>query len=228
MQEVNQLNEAADRMKSGLRSFIKYVPDDLVRQLLASGREAALGGGSIRRLTIFISDIENFTSYSELVPPDELVHELAEYLEIVTGELRKNAGTIDKFIGDGVLALFNAPEAVARHEEMACRATLAALAGLAAVAGGCRRRRRFGRGWVCKVRGMLLVGNIGTAERFAYTVLGDVVNVSSRLGSLNKVYGTQVLASGEVRDRAGNDFEWRHVDRAAVAGRKGVGWRFTS
>ena len=218
VREVKQLHQAADLMKSGLRSFIKYVPRDLVRQLLASGREAALGG-EMRRLTIFFSDIENFTSYSESVPPDRLVHELADYLEIMTGQLRKHSGTIDKFIGDGVLAFFNAPEDVAHHEQRACRATLAALDDLAAwqqKQGMTAFRTRVGLH-----AGEVLVGNIGTEERFAYTVLGDPVNVSNRLESLNKVYGTQVLASGDVRDQAGSDFEWRHLDRAAVGRTEG-------
>ena len=217
--EVNQLHEAASRMKTGLRSFIKYVPRDLVRQVLASGREAVLGG-EIRRLTVFFSDIEGFTTYSETIPPNELVHELAGYLEIVTGRLRKQAGTIDKFIGDGVLAFFNAPADVAQHEQAACRATLDALGDL-----DTWRRERKGPPFRTRVglhAGEVLVGNIGTAERLAYTVLGDVVNVASRLETLNKVYGTQVLASGEVRDPAGAEFEWRHLDRASLAGRTGA------
>ena len=217
LHEVNQLRDAADRMKSGLRSFIKYVPDDLVRRLLSSGKEAVLGG-EIRRLTIFFSDIEGFTSHSEQVPPDVLVHELAIYFEILSRQLRQHSGTIDKFIGDGLLGFFNAPEKVLHHENLACRATLIGLHELALRKDAQRIRFRTRVGLHC---GEVLVGNIGTRERFAYTVLGDAVNVASRLESLNKVYGTQVLASGEVREHAGHDFEWRHLDRVAVAGRKG-------
>ena len=95
-------------MKSGLRSFIKYVPDDLVRQLLSSGKEAVLGG-EIRRLTVFFSDIEGFTAHSENVPPQILVTELGKYFEVLSRRLRQHSGTIDKYIGDGLLGFFNAP-----------------------------------------------------------------------------------------------------------------------
>lgn len=218
VREVNQLRDAADRMKSGLRSFIKYVPDDLVRRLLASGQEAVLGG-EIRELTVFFSDIEGFASYSEQVEPNVLVHQLAVYFEILSRRLRQHSGTIDKFIGDGLLVFFNAPEKVPHHENLACRGTLIGLQELAL-------RQQEGEAVLFRTRvglhrGNVLVGNIGTQERFAYTVLGDVVNVASRLENLNKVYGTQVLASGDVWEHAGNDFEWRHLDRVSVAGRKG-------
>jgi adenylate cyclase len=217
--EVNQLHKAASRMKTGLRSFLKFVPGDLVRQVLASGREATLGGEN-RRLTVFFSDIEGFTAYTETTTPDKLVHELADYFEIVSSRLRQSGGEIDKFIGDGVLAFFNAPGEVPQHEQHACRATLAALKGLATwqhEKNGPLFRTRVGLH-----TGDVLVGNMGTADRLAYTVLGDVVNVASRLEALNKVYGTQVIASGEVHDHAGAEFEWRHLDRAAPAGRKGA------
>ncbi|MGO9061915.1 MAG: adenylate/guanylate cyclase domain-containing protein [Candidatus Binataceae bacterium] len=217
LREVNQLSDAADRMKSGLRSFIKYVPDDLVRRLLSSGKEAVLGG-EIRQLTIFFSDIEGFTSHSEQVPPDVLVHQLAIYFEILSRQLRQYSGTIDKFIGDGLLGFFNAPEKVLHHENLACRATLIGLQELALRKDAQTIQFRTRVGLHC---GEVLVGNIGTPERFAYTVLGDAVNVASRLESLNKVYGTQVLASIDVREHAGNDFEWRHLDRVSVAGRTG-------
>ncbi|HKD69210.1 MAG TPA: adenylate/guanylate cyclase domain-containing protein [Candidatus Binataceae bacterium] len=218
LHEVNQLRNAADRMKSGLRSFIKFVPDDLVRQLLSSGKEAVLGG-EIRRLTIFFSDIEGFTSHSENVAPNVLVHDLARYFEILSRGLRQHCGTIDKFIGDGLLCFFNAPDEVPNHESLACRAALATLQELSLLQKDSQRipfRTRVGLH--C---GDVLVGNIGTPDRFAYTVLGDVVNVTSRLESLNKVYGTQVLASADVWERAGRDFEWRHLDRVSVAGRVG-------
>ncbi len=218
LREVNQLRDAADRMKSGLRSFIKFVPDDLVRQLLSSGKEAVLGG-EIRPLTIFFSDIEGFTSHSEKVAPNILVHDLGKYFEILSRCLRQHSGTIDKFIGDGLLCFFNAPEEVPHHENVACQATLVGLRELAL-------RQQDGQMISFRTRvglhcGDVLVGNIGTPERFAYTVLGDVVNVASRLESLNKVYGTQVLASSDVWEHAANDFEWRHLDRVAVAGRTG-------
>jgi adenylate cyclase len=216
--EVNQLRDAANRMKSGLRSFIKYVPDDLVRRLLSSGKEAVLGG-EIRRLTVFFSDIEGFAAHSEKVTPNVLVHELAGYFEVLSRRLRQHSGTIDKFIGDGLLVFFNAPENIPHHENLACRATVIGLQELALT-------QQEGRMVPFRTRvglhsGDVLVGNIGTPERFAYTVLGDVVNVASRLENLNKVYGTQVLASGEVRTHSGDDFEWRHLDRVSVAGRRG-------
>jgi len=218
VREVNQLRDAADRMKSGLRSFIKYVPDDLVRQLLSSGKEAVLGG-EIRRLTVFFFDIEGFSTHSEQVTPSVLVHELADYFEILSRRLRQHSGTIDKFIGDGLLGFFNAPEKVPHHENLACRATLIGLQEVALYQKDGNRIPFHTRvGLHC---GDVLVGNIGTPERFAYTVLGDVVNVASRLENLNKVYGTQILGSGEVREHAGDDFEWRHLDRVSVAGRKG-------
>ncbi len=217
--EVNQLREAADRMKSGLRSFIKYVPDDLVRRLLASGQEAALGG-EVRELTVFFSDIEGFALHSEQVTPSVLVHQLGDYFEILSRRLRQHSGTIDKFIGDGLLVFFNAPERVEHHENLACRGALIGLQELSL-----RRQSEPGvipfRTRVGLHRGSVLVGNIGTPQRFAYTVLGDVVNVASRLESLNKVYGTEIIASRDVWQNAGPDFEWRQLDRVAVAGRRG-------
>ncbi len=127
---------------------------------------------------------------------------------------------IDKFICDGVLAFFNAPGEVPQHEQHACSTALDVQRGLTTW-----QREQNGPPFRTRIglhAGDVLVGNMGTADRLAYTVLGDVVNVASRLEALNKVYGTQVIASGEVHDHAGTEFEWRHLDRASPAGRKGA------
>jgi adenylate cyclase len=146
---------------------------------------------------------------------------LAEYLEIMTGAIREHDGTVDKFMGDGIMAFWNAPSPVADHAGQACRAALRAQARLAvmreqwAMAGRPEFRARIGLH-----TGEVLVGTLGTEERFAYTAIGDAVNLASRLEGLNKGYGTYILASEAVREAAGPDFEWRRLDRVAVVGRR--------
>jgi len=148
------------------------------------------------------------------------VEHLGEYLQAMTATLREHDGTIDKFMGDGILAFFNAPTPVPAHAAQACRAALAAHSRLRDLrpkweaAGKPAFRARIGLH-----TGEALVGNIGTPERFAYTVIGDAVNLASRLEALNKLYGTEILASQEVRAAAGPGLEWRQLDRVAVVGR---------
>ncbi len=218
VREVSELGASVDRMKASLRSFGHYVPTDLVRRLLARGEEAELGG-EIRRLTIYFSDIANFTTISEGIDPDRLVDAVGGYLELMTGTITRHGGTVDKFIGDGIMAFFNAPEDLPDHPRQAC---LAALEGQRLLAertaaqtpGQPVFRTRIGLGL-----GDVLVGNIGTPERFAYTLLGDVVNLASRLEGLNKLYGTAIMATDAVMEEAGRGFEWRRLDRVAVKGR---------
>jgi adenylate cyclase len=221
VEEVAVVTDSTERVKASLRSFGRYVPTDVVRELMARGEEAALGGQT-RCLTVHFSDVVSFTQLSEHLPPAEVVEHLAEYLQVMTGALEDHGGTVDKFMGDGILAFFSAPNELPNHPALACRAALQAQERLVAAQ---QRWQTEGRplfrariGLHC---GDVLVGNIGTAERFAYTVIGDAVNLASRLEILNKVYGTRILASQEVRDAAGPDFEWRRLDRVAVAGRTG-------
>jgi adenylate cyclase len=222
VKEIAVVSDSVDRMKASLRSFGHYVPTALVEEVITSGQEAHLGG-QMRCLTIHISDIEGFTKISEQMDPTQLVNSLAEYLGIMTEILQDHAGTIDKFMGDGILAFFNAPGDVPDHAARACHAALLARERLQEqrtsweAAGTPMFRARIGLHM-----GPVLVGNIGTAQRFAYTVIGDAVNLASRLEALNKVYGTDVLASQEVRDAAGPEFEWRRLDRVAVPGRTGM------
>ncbi len=219
IKEVAVVSDAVDRMKASLRSFSRYVPTELVRDLLARGEEARLGGET-RRMTIQFSDIEGFTSISERLEPEAVVHCLAEYLDAMTAVLRAHGGTIDKFMGDGIMAFFNAPNELPDHATQACRAALEAQETL-------RRRRAQ---WQAEGKpafrariglhtGDVVVGNIGTPERFAYTVIGDAVNLASRLEGQNKAYGTYICASEDVYRAAAPEFEWRRLDRVAVVGR---------
>ncbi|MBV9481254.1 MAG: zinc ribbon domain-containing protein [Acidobacteria bacterium] len=221
IREVAVVADAADRMKASLRSFSRYVPADLVRALLAQGKEAHLGGET-RCLTIQFSDIENFTHLSEHLTPAEVVEDLAEYLECMSDTIRNHQGTVDKFIGDGIMALWNAPNTIPDHATQACRASLRAQQRLKAL----RQRWKAQAQPLFRARiglhtGEVIVGNFGTAERFAYTAMGDSVNLASRLESLNKAYGTYIMASVAVRDAADPIFEWRLLDRVAVVGRGG-------
>lgn len=221
VKEIAVVSDSVDRMKASLRSFSHYVPTELVQQLLATGQEARLGGQS-RTVTIYFADIEGFTQIAERFEPTELVEYLAEYFEEMTSILAANLGTIDKFMGDGILALFNAPRVVPDHAARACRAALLAQERLRELhpAWQARGRPAF-RARIGLHVGEVVVGNIGTAERFEYTVIGDAVNLASRLEVLNKEYGTAILASQALREAAGPGFEWRTLDRVAVAGRSG-------
>ena len=219
IREIAVVGDAVDRMKAGLRSFSRYVPTELVRGLLREGQEARLDG-RLRPLTLFFSDIKGFTNVSEGMAPQALVDALGDYLDVVTKAVVAEQGTIDKFMGDGVLAFFNAPHQDQGHVAHACSAALLVQKTLVKARLGWEKvglpafHTRIGLHTA-----EVLVGNIGTPDRFSYTVLGDGVNLAARLESLNKVYSTWILASEETRTAAGDGFEWRWLDRTAVAGR---------
>jgi adenylate cyclase len=219
VREIAELGISVDRMKAGLRSFGHYVPTDLVRTLLAEGIDARLGG-ELRNLTIHFSDVENFTAISEGMQPTALVEAMGRYFELMTGAIARAGGTVDKFMGDGIMAFFNAPAELPGHERQACLAALEAQQMLAEMARNTPPGRPVLRARIGLGVGEVLVGNIGTPERFAYTVLGDEVNLASRLESLNKAYGTRIMASEALMEKAGDDFEWRRLDRVAVKGRQ--------
>jgi adenylate cyclase len=187
----------------------------LVRMLLEEQAEPRLGG-RMETMTIFFSDIRGFTALSESMRPQELADQLGEYLQSMSEVISEHGGTVDKFVGDGIMAFWNAPRPDEQH---ALHATLAAIRCRAACdkwADG-RFFTRFG-----VHTQEVMVGNFGARDRFAYTVLGDGVNLASRLEGANKEYQTQILLSEATAGRVRDQILCRPIDRVAVKGRTGA------
>lgn len=218
--EVDEMASSVDSMKTGLRSFEKYVPRDLVKQLVLSGEEARVQG-KIRELTILFTDIAGFTSIAEGLTPEELVTHLNRYFDEATRVLQAHGATIDKYIGDAIMAFWGAPQERPDHPEQACRAALVLQQALQQLnaeweeAGERPMHTRIGLH-----TGEVIVGNIGSEQRLAYTIIGDCVNLASRIESINKQYGTRVLVSDETYKRVRGVFVGRAVDVVAVKGRQ--------
>nr|HEX4312417.1 adenylate/guanylate cyclase domain-containing protein [Kofleriaceae bacterium] len=215
--EITAMDRALGQMKSGLGSFAAYVPRDLVRAVLASGTRAELGG-RIKTLSVFFSDLAGFTTLSEKLAPDALARLLGTYFDAMTEVIAARGGTIDKFIGDAIMAFWNAPGDEARHAALAVEAALACQARLDEL-----RRTEPGLAHVHArigvATGDVLVGNIGSHSRMNYTVMGDTANLASRLEGLNKAYGTPVMISDATRAAIGDALIARPIDVVAVKGR---------
>jgi adenylate cyclase len=216
--ELENLSNAIADMAGGLAAFRKYIPADLVKTLVSKGIEPR-PGGSIRTLTVLFADIAGFTGLSERLG-DQIIPLLSGYLDTMSREVSTHGGTIDKFIGDAVMAFWGAPAANADHAVDACRAALACQRALRASGltedSGQPLRVRFGVN-----SGDMLVGNIGSEFRLNYTVIGDAVNVASRLEGANKEYGTEIIIGEETRRLAGDNINVRELDRLMVYGRAG-------
>jgi adenylate cyclase len=206
------------QMAQGLTSFQKYLPTELVRTLVSQGIEAKPGGQQ-QTLTVLFADLVGFTALSERLGP-EIVPVLTQYLSGASHVIAAQSGTIDKFIGDAVMAFWGAPKPHEHPAEAACRAALACRRGLAEirVPGAdektVRLQLRIGIN-----TGVMLVGNIGSEERLNYTVIGDAVNLASRLEAVNKVYGTEIIIGEATRRAAGAAIRVRELDTVAVYGR---------
>ena len=218
--EVDQLLVATEAMKKSLRSFAKYVPTELVRELVSSQNEAQLGGQKAT-LTVYFSDIQDFTSISEKLTAEDLVDHLEDYLTAMSEQISQDHGTIDKYIGDAVMAFWGAPTPNKNHAIDACRA---ALANQHKLQGLCKKWRDQGKPelWtrIGISSGELVIGNMGSEERLNYTVIGNPVNLASRLESLNKVYGTKIIISQNTKELISDVFVVRPLDLVAVKGQE--------
>jgi adenylate cyclase len=165
------------------------------------------------------TDIEGFSLISETMEPELLTSRLSRYFDVLGGAITNHRGTIDKYIGDSIMAFWNAPEPDEDHIANAVRAALQAAADGHRLAQKWQNRGRPGfRTRFGLHTGLAVVGNVGARERINYTLVGAVANQASRLEGLNKIYGSEILASGEVAGPTADRFVWRHVDRVVAAG----------
>jgi adenylate cyclase len=178
-------------------------------------------GGHSRFLTIFFSDLEAFSTLSEEVPSQELLLRVSAYLELVTKTVNQEHGTIDKFVGDGVMAFWGAPALLDDHAWRACVASLRIQRGMDALNERWLAEElkplRVRIGVHCDA---VLVGNIGSKERMSYTVMGDGVNIAARLEGINKEYKTRICISHAVFKEAGERLCVRPIDDVTVKGRR--------
>jgi adenylate cyclase len=220
VREIAQLQSAASLLRNSLQSFSSFAPVDLVRGLIKSGIPLALGVEK-RKLTILFSDLENFSTHAEQSTPDALLAQMSVYFQEVSHAIANEKGTVDKFIGDGIMAFWGAPVVLPDHVLRACAGALRAA----------RRMERVNAAWraegkpTLRVRiglntGDVLVGNVGSTERFSYTVMGDGVNVAARLEGMNKTFGTTICISDIVFDAVSSEVVARPLRRVQVKGRK--------
>jgi adenylate cyclase len=199
--------------------FGRYVSRDVYKQLLEHPELAELGGKR-REMTVLFSDIRGFTSVTEKGEPDELVAQLNEYFSKMVEVVFRHTGTVDKFVGDMVMALFGAPVDDADHADHAVTAAVDMVHELGELN---RKWKSEGKAQldigIGVNSGEMIAGNIGSSSIMSYTVIGDNVNLGSRLESLNKEYRTRIIISGATRDRLSGSYTVRPLGDVTVKGK---------
>ncbi|MBM4344083.1 MAG: adenylate/guanylate cyclase domain-containing protein [Deltaproteobacteria bacterium] len=201
-------------------AFQFYLAPAVVEQLVNNPDRLKLGGER-REITAFFSDVAGFTTLSERLDPAELTKLLNEYLGAMTDVILEEGGTVDKYIGDAIVAMFGAPIGQPDHAVRACRAALRCRKKLAELQVQWRARglpeiaSRIGLN-----SGVAVVGNMGSAKRFDYTMLGDAVNLAARLEGANKAYGTDIMIGAETARLVGSAIVVRELDLVQVKGKK--------
>jgi adenylate cyclase len=210
-----------EREKKKVRgAFQYYLTASVVNEILKDPSKLKLGGDK-KNLSVMFSDIRGFTSISEKLTPEELVQLLNEYLTAMTDIVFKYDGLLDKYIGDAIMAVFGAPLDQPDHASRACRTAIEMMTEL----------QRLRKKWAAEGRpdvnigvgintGDMVVGNMGSQMRFDYTVMGDSVNLASRLEGTNKEYGTNIIISEFTHDQIKDEFFCRELDAVQVKGKK--------
>ena len=201
------------------RLFGQYVSKDVYEQLVAHPELARLGGQR-REMTVLFSDIRGFTTVSESGRPEDIVATLNEYFTSMVNIVFAHKGTVDKFVGDMVMALFGAPLDDPDHAQHAVDAALEMI----------RELNRLNKRWSAEGRpsldigvgistGPMIAGNIGSDTIMSYTVIGDTVNLGARLESLNKQYGTRIIISEATREALPDRYAVQPLGDVVVKGK---------
>ena len=218
IREIDDLGRSVSTMRTVTETFSHFVPRRLVEKLIETGTPLQLGG-TRREVTLLFSDVVNFTEITEKADPAQVMKYTSRYFAAMSREIMAHAGTVDKYIGDAIMAIWNAPADDPDHAANACAAALALQRA------NDRLNAEFEReGWPAYLTriglhsGEAVVGNIGSEDRMNYTALGATVNLAARLEGLNKNYGTLILVSSALKQRAGPGFCFRSVDRIKPKG----------
>lgn len=193
--EIQHLNQALDESARSLKAFSKFVPVDIIKQLVAEG-QALAPSGAPRRITAMFTDVEGFTSISESLDADVLVKQLTEYFNLAARIFARHGGVVDKYMGDGIMVLWGAPADLEDAEYRACVAALELHAEMNQLNASWRNQglREF-RTRIGIHSGLVIAGVLGSSDRLSYTAVGDVINVASRIEGANKDLGTRTLIS---------------------------------
>ena len=206
--------------KKVMGAFGKYVSPVVVEEIMKNPEKLKLGGEK-RNVTILFSDIRGFTSISEKLSPEKLVHLLNEYLSAMTDVILKNNGLVDKYIGDAIMAFWNAPTNQPKHPKLACLTALGMTKKLAELQEKWKKegmpRIDIGIGLNT---GDAVIGNMGSYDRFDYTAMGDSINLGSRLEGLTKQYGVKIIISETTHEKVKDEFSARKLDLVSVKGRE--------
>jgi adenylate cyclase len=218
IREIDDLGRSVATMRMVTQTFSRFVPRRLVEKLIETGTPLQLGGAR-REVTLLFSDVVNFTEMTEKADPARVMQYTSRYFAAMSHEIMTHSGTVDKFIGDAIMAIWNAPADDPDHAANACAGALAFMCA------NDRLNAEFEQeGWPAyKTRcglhtGEAVIGNIGSEDRMNYTALGATVNLAARLEGLNKSYGTSILASAALRQRVMPRFLFRSVDRISPKG----------
>ncbi len=201
-------------------AFGKYVSKDLLKEILNKNYELKLGGEK-KEITVFFSDIRGFTSISEKLAPEELVNLMNDYLTEMTKIILEHRGTVDKFIGDAIMAFWNAPFVEREHAKLACKSAIAQINSLKNLQNILREKNLPEIKIGCGINtGDAIIGNMGSEDRFDYTAIGDTVNLASRLEGLTKQYGVDIIISESTKRLIESEFICRRLDVVKVKGKK--------